>query len=106
MKLTKENLKNLTTLPGCYIFKDSSGVVLYVGKAVNLRARVNQYFAKNGDERAKIQNMVEQADSVEVITVDSEVEALVLEANLIKKYRPKYNSLLKDDKNYIWDDTF
>ncbi|MBD3280948.1 hypothetical protein GF389_05515 [Candidatus Dojkabacteria bacterium] len=101
-KISENNLKELPLVPGCYIYRDKNGKVLYVGKAVNLRARVNSYFAKLGDERLKIQDMIRQADTVEVITVDSEAEALILETNLIKKYKPKYNARSKDDKNYVW----
>jgi excinuclease ABC subunit C len=98
----QEKLSNLPTQPGCYIWRDAQGDVLYVGKAVNLKNRVNSYF--NNYERLdpKIRNMVDLICDVDTYTVDSEVEALILETNLIKKYRPKYNKLMKDDKNYSY----
>lgn len=102
--MEKEHLKNklliLPTSPGCYIWRDKLGGVLYVGKAVNLKNRVNSYI--NNYERLdpKIKLMIDQVADVDIYTVDSEVEALILESNLIKKYRPKYNKLMKDDKNY------
>lgn len=98
----KEKLLSLPTQPGCYIWRDMNGDVLYVGKAVNLKSRVNSYF--NNYERLdpKIRNMVDLICDVDTYTVDSEVEALILETNLIKKYRPKYNKLMKDDKNYSY----
>lgn len=102
MKLSKEYLQSLPSSPGCYIYKDKYGKVLYVGKAVNIRARVGSYFSSDRSLPSKIQLMLKQAVKIEIITVDSEVEALILETNLIKKYRPKYNRLMKDDKNYVW----
>jgi excinuclease ABC subunit C len=95
-------LKTLPTLPGCYIYKDIEGTILYVGKAKNLRKRVTSYFQNYAKLTARIQIMIDNADDVEYHTVDSEVEALILEANLIKKYRPKYNVMMKDDKSYSW----
>ena len=92
----------LSALPGCYLYKDKAGKVLYVGKAKNLKKRVKQYFQYTRELEPKIQQMVEEADRVETTGVGSEIEALILEANLIKKYRPKYNSQLKDDKSYSW----
>lgn len=89
-------------LPGCYIYKNSKGKVLYVGKAKILINRVKSYFINYKKLDIKIQNMLDQAYDIELITVDSEIEALILETNLIKKYRPKYNSLMIDDKNYSW----
>jgi len=95
-------ISKLSSLPGCYLYKNKPGKVLYVGKAKNLKKRVKQYFQYTRELEPRIQKMVEEADHVETIEVGSEVEALILEANLIKKYRPKYNSLLKDDKSYSW----
>lgn len=87
--------------PGVYIFKNKNGKVLYVGKAVDLKTRVSQYF--NGqDTRPKITNLVSQIYSIETIEVLSEMEALILEANLIKKYLPKYNIKFIDDKDYLY----
>lgn len=98
----KPVLKTLPTLPGCYIYKDDIGTVLYVGKAKNIRKRVSSYFVNYSKLTARIQLMIDAAMHVEVHCVESEVEALILEASLIKKYKPKYNVLLKDDKSYSW----
>jgi excinuclease ABC subunit C len=95
-------LKTIQTLPGCYIYKDINGKILYVGKAKNLRKRVTSYFLNYRKLTARIQVMIDNAFEVETHTVDSEVEALILEASLIKKYKPKYNVMLKDDKSYSW----
>jgi len=100
--LEKRFLKELPISPGCYLYKEKSGKVLYVGKAVNIRARVSSYFTKGDDLETKIQLMLKRASFVDFVEVDSEVEALILETNLIKKYRPKYNRMMKDDKSYIW----
>lgn len=89
-------------MPGCYVYKDQQDQVLYVGKAKNLRKRVTSYFQNYKKLAPRIQIMIDNADDVEIHTVDSEVEALILEASLIKKYKPKYNVLLKDDKSYSW----
>ena len=95
-----EKLNNLPTLPGVYQFKDKEGTVLYVGKAKILRNRVRQYFHKSRVLDPRIALMVEKVSDVEIITTDSEVEALILEANLIKSKKPRYNVSLKDDKSY------
>lgn len=95
-------LPTLPTLPGSYIFKDKEGNILYVGKAKNIRKRVTSYIQNYSELTARLQIMVDNASDIEVHTVDSEVEALILEASLIKKYKPKYNVLLKDDKSYSW----
>lgn len=86
--------------PGCYLFKDSAGDILYVGKAVNLRSRVRSYFHSPRSLTTKVLHMVQQIADIEYITTDSEVEALILENNLIKEHRPKYNIRLRDDKQY------
>ena len=96
----KEALKQLPDSPGVYIHKDSLGNVIYVGKAVSLRSRVRQYFQSSRNMDPKVRSMVSQIGEFEYITVDSEMEALILECNLIKKHRPKYNILLRDDKTY------
>ena len=96
----KEALKQLPDSPGVYIHKDSLGNVIYVGKAVSLRNRVRQYFQSSRNMDPKVRSMVSQISEFEYITVDSEMEALILECNLIKKHRPKYNILLRDDKTY------
>ena len=96
----REALKQLPDSPGVYIHKDSLGNVIYVGKAVSLRSRVRQYFQSSRNMDPKVRSMVSQISEFEYITVDSEMEALILECNLIKKHRPKYNILLRDDKTY------
>jgi excinuclease ABC subunit C len=92
-------LKNLPDSPGVYIMKDNTGNIIYVGKAVSLKNRVSQYFRQTGHSR-KVAAMVSNVADFEYILTDTEVEALILECNLIKKHRPKYNVLLKDDKHY------
>jgi excinuclease ABC subunit C len=101
-KQFQEKIKTAPLLPGCYIYLNNKGKVLYVGKAKRLRNRVKSYFSNYPRLEIKIQNMIEQACDIQYYTVDSEVEALILEVNLIKKYNPKYNSMMTDDKNYIW----
>lgn len=96
----QEKLENLPTGPGVYQHKDADGKVLYVGKAKNLRNRVRQYFQKSRNVEARIERMLAKATDLEIIVTDSEVEALILEANLIKKLKPRYNVNLKDDKSY------
>lgn len=95
-----EKLENLPAGPGVYQHKDAEGKVLYVGKAKNLRNRVRQYFQKSRAADPRIEQMLSKATDLEIIVTDSEVEALILEANLIKKLKPRYNVLLKDDKSY------
>lgn len=92
-------LKTLTTKPGVYIMKDSTGLVIYVGKAKNLKNRVSQYF-RNSSKPTKVQAMVDNIDSFDYFITMSEMDALALENNLIKKYQPFYNILLKDDKQF------
>ncbi len=96
----KENLKKLPDCPGVYLHKDKLGEVIYVGKAISLRNRVRQYFQSSRNHDAKVRAMVSHIAEFEYITVSSELEALILECNLIKKYMPKYNVLLRDDKTY------
>ena len=84
--------------PGCYLYYDGGGTVIYVGKAVNLRSRVGSYFGASADRKARL--IVADASRLEFIVTDSEVDALILEANLIKRHKPHYNVLLKDDKHY------
>lgn len=95
-----EKLDSLPTEPGVYQFKNAEGKVIYVGKAQNLRSRVRQYFQKSRAADPKLDVMVEKIADVELIVTNSEVEALILEANLIKKFKPRYNVVLKDDKSY------
>ncbi len=96
------NLESLPTKPGVYIYRNLAGEIIYVGKAINLKKRVSQYFQRDDALGPKTARLVSQINSIETKTVDSEIEALVLEARLIKKHRPKYNSLLKDDKSYLY----
>lgn len=96
----EEKLENLPTGPGVYQHKDAEGKILYVGKAKNLRSRVRQYFQKARVVEPRIDRMLAKATDIEIIVTDSEVEALILEANLIKKLKPRYNVNLKDDKSY------
>ncbi len=110
----QETLKTLPTRPGCYLMYDVNGRVIYVGKAVNLRARVRSYFHANAmdmEYAPKTARLVAEIDCIDFIVTDSELEALILEANLIKKHRPRYNVRLKDDKRYPyikvhWQDNY
>lgn len=95
----EEELKKLPDKPGVYIMRDKENKILYVGKAISLKKRVRQYFRKN-NKTERIKKMVSLIDHFEYIVVDNEAEALILECNLIKKNRPKFNVLLKDDKTY------
>lgn len=95
-----ENLKKLPDSPGVYLHKDRLGNIIYVGKAISLRNRVRQYFRASSKLEPRIRSMVSQIAEFEYITTGSEMEALILECNLIKKHRPKYNILLRDDKTY------
>ncbi|WP_138203476.1 excinuclease ABC subunit UvrC [Haloimpatiens lingqiaonensis] len=96
----KYHLKMLPEKPGVYIMKNSVGTVIYVGKAKILKNRVRQYFQSSKNHPEKVKQMVKHISEFEYIITDSEMEALILECNLIKKYKPKYNILLKDDKGY------
>lgn len=91
---------HLPTSPGVYIFRDADEKVIYVGKAKNLRSRVANYFTKSGDGRPKIAELRERVEDIDFISTKSETEALVLEANLIKRHRPRFNASLRDDKSY------
>ena len=95
----KEELKKLPKSPGVYLMKDANDNIIYVGKAVNLKNRVSSYFRKT-NKTDRILKMVSLIDHFEYIVVSNEAEALILECNLIKENRPKYNVLLKDDKSY------
>jgi len=104
-------LDTLPTKPGCYLMKEAEGRVIYVGKAINLRNRVRSYFHANAQLDLKTRQLVRKINEIEWIVVSSELEALILEMNLIKKYRPHYNVRLKDDKRYPyikvhWADPF
>ena len=97
----KNSLQVLPTSPGIYKFLDSEGVIIYIGKAKNIKKRVASYFSKNS-KNFKTKTLVKSIQSIEHVVVDSEKDALLLENNLIKSHQPKYNVLLKDDKTYPW----
>ena len=96
----EEELKKLPAKPGVYIMHDKKDAIIYVGKAISLKNRVRQYFQTSRSKGVKIDRMVTKIVRFEYIVTDSELEALVLESNLIKEHRPKYNTMLKDDKSY------
>lgn len=98
----KEQVAMLPLSPGCYMFENSRGEVIYVGKAKSLRRRVSSYFLQNKDHTPKVRVMVSRIASLRYIVVDSETDALLLENSLIKTLQPRYNILLKDDKTYPW----
>ena len=87
--------------PGCYLYSDEAGTIIYVGKAKNIRKRVSSYFTKK-DHDAKTRSLVARIASVDVVVTDTETEAFLLENTLIKKHQPKYNIDLKDAKRYAW----
>ena len=98
--LVQEKLKKLPSDPGCYVYKDETGQVLYVGKALVLKNRVRSYFQESTRHGPRIARLVSKVRDIEWMVVESEVEALVLECNLIKQYRPPYNVRMRDDKSY------
>ena len=98
-KTLSEKLKLLPNLAGCYLYHDKNGQIIYVGKAKNLKKRVKSYFQKNHDN-AKVSVLITHIENLEYIITNSEAEALILESHLIKKHKPKYNILLKDDKKF------
>lgn len=98
-KLLKDKIDSLPDLPGVYIMLDHEGRIIYVGKAKSLKSRVRQYF-RPSSQIGKVASMVTNINDFDYILTDTEVEALILESNLIKEHRPKYNIVLKDDKSY------
>lgn len=102
IRMDKSLIKNLPTGPGCYLYKNAGNEVIYVGKAKNLRNRIRSYFTPRADLSPAKRLMVEQIASTETILVSNETEALFLESSLIKKYRPRYNVDMKDDKNFCY----
>ena len=96
----KQTLKLLPSLPGCYIYYNKDNEIIYVGKAKILKRRVMSYFNKKHHDSVKVQVLVSQIERMEYIITNTEVEALILESHLIKKHKPRYNVLLKDDKKY------
>ena len=97
----KEKVSKLPTSPGVYQYFDANGTIIYIGKAKNLKNRVSSYFVK-GNQSVKTMMLVRKIRDIRYIVVNSEQDALLLENNLIKKYKPRYNILLKDDKTYPW----
>src|ERR671923_2588832 len=95
-----DKLDQLPDRPGVYLYKDPKGQVLYVGKAASLRSRVRSYFQESRPRDAKTDALVRQIGDLEYIVTDNELEALMLEANLVRKHRPRYNIILRDDKHY------
>ena len=98
--LTSESIREFPQKPGVYLFKDTSGKILYIGKAKNLRKRISSYFAHGDNQSPKLSRIIRNTEKIEHIITGTETEALILEGNLIKKYRPRYNVDLKDDANY------
>ena len=97
-QIIKDKIDNLPLLPGCYLMKDKTGKIIYVGKAKKLKNRIPQYFLR--PHEGKTQKMVSEIEDFDIIITGSEREALILELNLVHEYNPKYNILLKDDKQY------
>src|SRR5438093_793866 len=107
----QQTLDTLPTNPGVYLMKDADSEIIYVGKAINLRNRVRSYFHAQPFEATKVAHLVQHIARIEFIVTETELEALVLENNLIKKHRPKYNIRLKDAKTYpyikvTWQNAF
>jgi excinuclease ABC subunit C len=107
----EDTVKNLPSSPGVYMMRDVGGRVIYVGKAVNLRNRVRSYLTRSAQENTKVRRLVAETVDIEFVVTDSELEALILEANLIKTHRPRFNVRLRDDKRYpyirvSWDEAF
>ncbi len=102
VEAARERMSGVPLLPGCYLFRDRKGAVLYVGKAKLLRNRVRSYFGRQDRMPWKTRSMVENAATLEYIITDTEIEALVLESNLIKHHRPRYNVVLRDDKSFLY----
>ncbi|RMH11438.1 MAG: excinuclease ABC subunit C, partial [Gemmatimonadetes bacterium] len=100
MSLSRSVLEALPARPGVYLFRDAGGEVVYVGKAKSLRARVRSYFRASAQHSLKTRELVRHIADVDTIVVGSEAEALILEANLIKEHRPRFNIQLRDDKRY------
>src|SRR6476659_11274134 len=96
----RETAAQLPSLPGVYLYKDTHGTVIYVGKAKNLRSRVRSYFLEERLADVKTGTLIHEARDIDYIQVDNNKEALALENNLIKQYKPRFNILLRDDKTY------
>src|SRR6201992_1424710 len=100
MQSLRDRVAELPTAPGVYLYKDGGGKIIYVGKAKNLRARVRSYFNDDRLADMKTGTLISEARDIDYILVDNEKEALALENNLIKQYKPRFNILLRDDKSY------
>ena len=100
-EIVKERLKELPDRPGCYLMRDRRGAIIYVGKAKNLKKRVSQYFRAGARHAPKVRSMVNTVWDIEFIVVKNEVEALLTESELIKKHKPRFNILMRDDKRYL-----
>lgn len=98
----QDTLKELPSISGVYFFYNIENTVIYIGKAINLRSRIQSYFRQNASLNSAKRAMVKEIDHIEIKACDSEIEALILESHIIKKYNPKYNVLLKDDKSYAY----
>src|ERR671935_418803 len=96
----EEKLERIPDRPGIYIYRDGKAQVLYVGKAASLRSRVRSYFQESRPHDPKTDSLVRQIRDLEYIVTDNELEALMLEANLVRRHRPRYNIILRDDKHY------
>jgi excinuclease ABC subunit C len=101
VKYSREAYQSLPEKAGVYVYADKQGEILYIGKAINLKSRVSSYFAKNAQLGTKTAVMVSQVETIDITIVETELEALLLEAFYIKKYNPKYNILMRDDKSYV-----
>ena len=99
--LLRERLKSIPSRPGCYLMRDRRGVIIYVGKAKNLRRRVLSYFRPGAKHPPKVRSMVDTVYDLEFMTVKNEAESLLTEASLIKKHKPHFNILMRDDKRYL-----
>jgi excinuclease ABC subunit C len=102
MNYLDKTISNLPNSPGVYQFFNSKGEIIYIGKAKNLKIRVSSYFNKKKYDSFKTKIVTQQIEEIKHLVVESEADALLLENNLIKKYQPKYNILLKDDKSFPW----
>src|SRR5690606_38597897 len=100
--MKKPDLSAVSSYPGVYLMKDEAGEVLYVGKAKNLKKRVTSYWSNYPRQATKVKVLLDRVVKVDTIAVKTEVEALVLENELIKEHRPQFNVLLRDDKNYLY----
>ena len=99
--LIRERLKTVPNRPGCYLMRDRRGVIIYIGKAKNLKKRVSSYFRAGANHAPKVRSMVATVHDFEFMTVRNEAEALLTEASLIKRYKPHFNILMRDDKRYL-----